>query len=55
MAKMGRPIKEDKKKKSIGVRLSDEDYDRLMRYASQQGLTITQTVQEALEKMLQGL
>lgn len=53
MAKMGRPIKDDKKKKSIGIRLSDESYVQLTQYASEHELTITQVVQVALEKLFQ--
>lgn len=53
MAKMGRPKKDKKKDNSIGVRLSDECYDQLMQYVSEHKLTITQVVQEALEKFFQ--
>ena len=53
MAKMGRPLKEDKKKNSIGIRLSDECYAQLTQYASEHKLTITQVVQVALEKLFQ--
>jgi predicted DNA-binding protein len=54
MAKMGRPKKDETKSNFIGIRLSDEYYARLMRYASEHGLTITQVVQKALEKLFQG-
>lgn len=53
MAKMGRPKKEETKNNSIGIRLSDECYARLIQYAAEYGLTITQVVQMALEKLLQ--
>lgn len=53
MAKMGRPKKDETKNNSIGIRLSDEYYARLMQYASEHGLTITQVVQKALEKLFQ--
>ncbi|MDO4308203.1 MAG: CopG family transcriptional regulator [Eubacteriales bacterium] len=53
MAKMGRPKKDETKCKSIGIRLWDEQYTRLMQYAFEHGLTITQVVQEALERFLQ--
>lgn len=53
MAKMGRPKKEQVKEKSIGVRLSDEQYKRLISYVAEQNLTITQTVQLALDKLFQ--
>ncbi len=53
MAKMGRPKKDETKNNSIGIRLSDECYARLIQYATEHGLTITQVVQMALEKLLQ--
>lgn len=53
MAKMGRPKKDKIKDKSIGVRLSEECYEQLMRYVAEHKLTITQVVQEALEKHFQ--
>ena len=53
MAKMGRPKKDATKNNSIGSRLSEEYYSRLLQYASEHELTITQVVQEALEKLFQ--
>ena len=53
MAKMGRPKKDATKNNSIGIRLSEEYYSRLLQYASEHELTITQVVQEALEKLFQ--
>ena len=52
MAKMGRPKKDVTKSNSIGVRLSDQHYISLVRYASEHELTITQVVQKALEEFL---
>lgn len=52
MAKMGRPKKDKTKNNSIGIRLSDECYARLIQYATEHSLTITQVVQMALEKLL---
>lgn len=52
MAKMGRPKKDKIKSNSIGIRLSDECYSHLMHYATEHGLTITQVVQMALDKLL---
>ncbi len=49
MAKMGRPKKDETKNKSIGIRLSKEYYIRVMQYAAEHDLTITQVVQRALE------
>lgn len=50
MAKMGRPKQEKTKKKSIGVRLSDKEYDILVQYATEHKLSITEIVQSALEQ-----
>lgn len=50
MAKMGRPKQKETKKKSIGVRLSDDEYDILQQYATKHKLSITQVVQGALEQ-----
>ena len=52
MAKMGRPKKDETKRNSIGIRLSDECYAHLIQYATEHGLTITQVVQRALENFL---
>ena len=52
MAKMGRPKKDETKNNSVGIRLSDDCYARLIQYATEHGLTITQVVQMALEKLL---
>ena len=53
MAKMGRPKKDETKDNSIGIRLSNESYAKLKEYAAKHELTITQVVQEALEKFFQ--
>ena len=44
MAKMGRPKSDSPKLKSVGVRLTDEDHEKLMKYASAHDLTITQAL-----------
>ena len=54
MAKMGRPKQEKTKKKSIGVRLSDKEYDILVQYAAEHKLAITKVVQCALEQFFKG-
>ena len=51
MAKMGRPKQKITKKKSIGVRLSDQEYEILMQYATSHKLSITKVVQCALDKI----
>lgn len=55
MAKIGRPKKEETKRNIIGVRLSEENYNQLMQYATEHGLTITQIVQMALDNLFQGM
>ena len=54
MAKMGRPKQKITKKKSIGVRLSDQEYEILMQYATSHKLSITKVVQCALERFFKG-
>lgn len=54
MAKMGRPKQKITKKKSIGVRLSDQEYEILMQYATSHKLSITKVVQSALEQFFKG-
>ena len=52
MAKMGRPKSDSPKLKSIGVRLSDEEYEKLQKYASAHHLTITQKVLKGIRLLL---
>ena len=52
MAKMGRPKSDSPKLKSIGIRLLDEDYEKLREYASAHHLTITQTVLKGIKLLL---
>lgn len=54
MAKMGRPKQKITKRKSIGVRLSDQEYEILMQYATSHKLSITKVVQCALEQFFKG-
>lgn len=54
MARIGRPKKEETKRNIIGIRLSEENYNQLMQYATEHGLTITQIVQMALDNLFQG-
>ncbi len=48
MAKMGRPKQKITKKKSIGVRLSDQEYEILMQYATSHKLSITKKLYSVL-------
>ena len=51
MAKMGRPKIDKPKQKSIGIRMSDEEREKLLQYASEHDKTITEVVQEAVNKL----
>ena len=53
MAKVGRRKQEETKSKIIGIRLSDECHEKLMQYASEHKLTITQVVNRALTLLFQ--
>lgn len=52
MAKIGRPKSESPKSNFVGIRLSDEDYEKLIKYASEHHLTITQTILEGVMLLL---
>ena len=52
MAKMGRPKVDHPKLKSVGIRLSDENYQKLMEYNESHNMTITETMQKAFELLL---
>ncbi|MBQ2922242.1 MAG: hypothetical protein IJE60_03985 [Tyzzerella sp.] len=51
MAKMGRPKIDNPKQKSIGIRMSEEEREKLLQYASEHDKTITEVVQEAVNKL----
>lgn len=51
MAKMGRPKTEIHKEKSLTMRMLPEQRERLEFYAKKYGLTKTQVVLKALEKL----
>ena len=53
MAKTGRPLKEDAKRKQITIRFDDGEYARLTGYASKSGKALTQVVREGLELLYQ--
>ncbi len=44
MAKMGRPKEENPRVKTIGIRLTNDEYTCIKEYASTHNTTITQTV-----------
>ena len=51
MAKMGRPKSENPRVKSIGIRMLDEEREKLLQYASEHNKTITEVVLEAVNKL----
>ena len=48
---MGRPKIDKPKQKSIGIRMSEEEREKLLRYASEHDKTITEVVQEAVNRL----
>lgn len=48
MAKMGRPKVDSPKSKAVGLRLAEDEHEKLLQYASKHDLTITQTVLQGL-------
>lgn len=51
MAKMGRPKSDNPRVKSIGIRMLDEEREKLLQYASEHNKTITEVVLEAVNKL----
>jgi predicted DNA-binding protein len=49
MAKMGRPIIETHKEKTLSIRVTDEEKERLKQYALRNNQTISQVVLTAVE------
>ena len=48
---MGRPKSENPRVKSIGIRMLDEEREKLLQYASEHNKTITEVVLEAVNKL----
>lgn len=49
MAKMGRPKSDTPKKKTLSLRVNDEEYIKLKEYATTHNMTITQALQKGVE------
>ena len=49
MAKMGRPIIETHKEKTLSIRVTDEEKERLKQYALRNNQTISQVVLTAVD------
>ena len=52
MAKRGRPIDENAKRKTLTIRIGQETYDKLIQYAADHGLTMTEVALRSLEEFL---
>ena len=52
MAKMGRPKVEKPKNKMIGLRLSEEEYERFKKYAESKGMTVTSVLYAKVNEIL---
>ncbi len=55
MAKMGRPKSDCPKQRTVGVRLTDMEYEELKEYASTQNLTITEAILKGLRLLYRTL
>lgn len=53
MAKMGRPKAVEKKNRTIGIRLSEEEYERLKKYASEHQSTVTEVLHKGMKIVLE--
>ena len=54
MARTGRPRSENPKKKVLSIRVEDSMYRRLLAYAKQYHMTVTEVVLLGLEEILPG-
>ena len=52
MAKVGRPKQEECKDHKITVRLTNDEYDKLLLYVQENEMTITQVTQKAINEYL---
>lgn len=52
MTRMGRPIKDDAKRASVTIRMSDETNKKLKEYAAKHNLSMTEVALRSLEEYL---
>lgn len=52
MTRMGRPRKDNAKRKSITVRMSDETHNKLTEYAAKHKMSMTEVALRSLEEFL---
>lgn len=50
-SKGGRPKAEDPKNKTVTIRVTAAEYDRLMQYSEKRNMTMTQVLLDGLEKV----
>jgi len=53
MAKMGRPKSEFPKQRSLGIRVTEKEYEKLKAYASKHNLTITEILKKGLQLFME--
>lgn len=53
MAKKGRPKSECPKQRSLGIRVTEQEYKELKTYASKYNLTITEMLKKGLELFME--
>ena len=49
MAKMGRPKVDNPKKHMVGLKMTDDEIDRLKAYAAKKGKTVSEVLQDAID------
>lgn len=52
MAKMGRPKTDDPREKSLGVRVTNDEYKVIKEYATEHDMTITETLLKGVEELM---
>ena len=52
MAKMGRPKTDDPRQKSLGVRVTNDEYKVIKEYATTHDMTITETLLKGVKELM---
>jgi len=52
MAKMGRPKTDDPREKSLGVRVTNDEYKVIKEYATKHDMTITETLLKGVKELM---
>lgn len=52
MAKMGRPVTGNAKNKKLTIRMSDETYEKLVKYAADHDVTMTDVALKCIEECI---